>query len=69
MKGTRLSLSKEWVIGERIGGGGFGEVWEAVSGDEAAAIKFIPKAPGAERELLFVDLAGTRKRGPGSRPG
>lgn len=49
----------EWVLGERIGSGGFGQVYAAKSSEhESAVAKLVPKAPGAERELLFVDLAG-----------
>src|SRR6266536_5089369 len=57
----RLQLKQEWTLGDRIGAGGFGKVFAARSkaGDEAVA-KLVPKAPGAERELLFVDLAGVR---------
>jgi serine/threonine-protein kinase len=61
MKGLRLQLGREYVIGDRIGGGGFGQVFAASSSDdEAVAAKFVPKAPGADRELLFVELAGAR---------
>ena len=60
MTGTHLHLAHEWIVGDRIGGGGFGEVYAATNGDEEAAIKFVPKAPGADRELLFVGLAGFR---------
>ena len=47
-----------WEIGERIGGGGFGQVCAARSGDTEGVIKLVPKDPGASRELLFADLAG-----------
>ncbi|QIB49571.1 serine/threonine-protein kinase [Streptomyces aureoverticillatus] len=57
----RLALNKEWVVGARIGGGGFGAVFEAESTDgEKAAVKLVPKAPGTEREMLFIDLDGVR---------
>ena len=40
-----------------MGSGGFGKVHLAYSGDGLeAVIKFIPKDPGAERELLFEEL-------------
>lgn len=56
-----LNLSCDWTVGEQIGGGGFGRVFAGTSAEgRAAAIKFVPKAPGAERELLFVDLANVR---------
>ncbi|GAP53665.1 probable serine/threonine-protein kinase CPE1738 [Arthrobacter sp. Hiyo6] len=54
--------STEWEIGSVLGTGGFGSVFEAKSpnGDLAAA-KFIPKKPGAKREMLFEDsLADVR---------
>jgi serine/threonine protein kinase len=53
---VRLQLGQEWVLGERIGGGGFGQVYAAKSDDREAVAKLVPKDPGAERELLFVDL-------------
>lgn len=53
-----------WIIGDRIGGGGFGQVFEAASGEDRAAVKFVPKAPGAQRELLFVDLRGVANMVP-----
>lgn len=51
----RLNLENhEWVISdERVGGGGFGRVVVAASpgiADDAVA-KFVPKEPGADREL------------------
>ncbi|HEY3116705.1 MAG TPA: serine/threonine-protein kinase [Chloroflexota bacterium] len=57
----RLQLKQEWTLGDRIGAGGFGKVFAARSkaGDEAVA-KLVPKAPGAEREMLFVSLNGAR---------
>jgi eukaryotic-like serine/threonine-protein kinase len=56
-----LALNKEWAVGARIGGGGFGAVFEAVSTDgENAAVKLVPKDPGTEREMLFTDLDGVR---------
>ena len=58
---VRLQLGQAWTLGERIGGGGFGQVFAArcASGDTAAA-KLVPKASGAEREMLFVKLSGIR---------
>jgi serine/threonine protein kinase len=58
----QLQLAKEWLLGERIDGGGFGQVYAAKSADydSAAVVKLVPKAPGAERELLFADLTGVR---------
>src|SRR5665213_405142 len=58
---VRIKLKREWVLGDQIGAGGFGQVFAAKSGDdETAVVKLIPKAPGADRELLFVDLTGIR---------
>lgn len=57
----RLTLNKEWVVGARIGGGGFGAVFEAENtAGEKAAVKLVPKAPGTEREMLFTNLDGVR---------
>ncbi|MGQ5228619.1 serine/threonine-protein kinase [Streptomyces sp. yara] len=57
----RLALNKEWAVGARIGGGGFGAVFEAEdTAGEKAAVKLVPKAPGTEREMLFIDLDGVR---------
>jgi serine/threonine-protein kinase len=56
-----LRFACEWILGDRIGGGGFGRVYAAKSTEgEEAAIKLVPKAPGAARELLFVDLGDAR---------
>jgi len=56
-----LQLKQEWELGAPIDGGGFGTVYEATSVDGVvAAVKLIPKAPGAQRELLFVDLSDVR---------
>jgi eukaryotic-like serine/threonine-protein kinase len=58
---TRLQFADEWELGERIAGGGFGQVFAAASSSVSRAVaKFVPKAPGAERELLFADLRGAR---------
>ncbi len=48
------------IVGEEIGAGGFGRVYAVTSGGEEAVAKLIPKDPGADRELLFVDLRGVR---------
>jgi eukaryotic-like serine/threonine-protein kinase len=59
--GDSVQLEHKWEVGPLIGAGGFGRVFEAT--DETgrtAVIKLIPKEPGAERELLFVDLHGAR---------
>src|ERR1700680_4695316 len=57
----RLNLKRKWTVGDRIGAGGVGKVYAAHSPGEAPAVaKLVPKDPGAERELLFVDIAGAR---------
>jgi eukaryotic-like serine/threonine-protein kinase len=56
-----IQLAQRWSLGSQIGMGGFGRVFEAVGDDgRVAAAKLIPKQPGADRELLFVDLTGIR---------
>ena len=47
----------EWRIESKpLGRGGFGRVYPAMADDQPpAAAKFIPKAPGAEREMLLKD--------------
>jgi len=62
-KDMRLKLSREWVLGSRIDGGGFGQVYNATCPDPdigPSVAKLVPKAPGAQRETLFVNLAGIR---------
>lgn len=57
----KIKLNQEWELGERIDGGGFGQVFAVKSADGLSAVaKLVPKAPGAQRELLFVDLKGAR---------
>lgn len=58
----RVTLDRgEWLLGDRIDGGGFCSVLEARSeSGEPAAAKLVPKEPGAARELLFADLTGVR---------
>lgn len=60
MTGAVIALSREWILGEQIGRGGFGRVFAASSGDKQAVVKLVPKDPGADRELLFVDLGEVR---------
>jgi serine/threonine-protein kinase len=60
MKGHVLDLAAMWVVGDRIGTGGFGQVFTVRSGADQAVAKFVPKTPGADRELLFVSLGGVR---------
>lgn len=56
MIGDELNLRQRWMIGEMIGGGGFGQVYEAHGGAQEGVAKLVPKAPGSDRELLFVAL-------------
>ncbi|MGW6973774.1 serine/threonine protein kinase [Streptomyces sp. NPDC054952] len=57
----RLKLDEEWAVGERLGVGGFGSVFEARSADgRHAAVKLVEKRPGADRELLFTQLDNAR---------
>ena len=54
-----INLSQEWLVRRPLRSGGFGTVYLAESRDGApAVVKLVPKAPGAERELLFEDLDG-----------
>lgn len=56
-----MKLAKRWLLGPQVGGGGFGRVFDATRpGESPAVAKLVPKAPGAEREMLFVNLAGVR---------
>lgn len=60
MSKKNLELASTWMLGARIAGGGFGKVYEAIGSTPPAVIKLVPKQPGADRELLFVDLEGVR---------
>ena len=60
IKGTSVNLSSQWTVGDLLGSGGYGRVYELAGGDEPAVAKFVPKAPGADRELLFIDLEDVR---------
>ena len=60
MKGAELRLSTTWIVGEQLNAGGFGRVFELVGDGEPVVAKFVPKAPGADRELLFVNLTPVR---------
>jgi len=55
-----LKLKSTWKTGKQLGEGGFGKVYEAESGGKHAVAKLVPKAPGADRELLFVNPGGVR---------
>ena len=60
MDGTHLNFGRGWSVGRQIGSGGFGQVYLATADNIEAVAKFIPKEPGADRELLFVDLPNVR---------
>ncbi len=55
-----VQMRQKWTLGTRIGErSGFGQVFLAT--DESrkeGVVKLIPKQPGADRELLFEELAG-----------
>jgi eukaryotic-like serine/threonine-protein kinase len=56
-----VEFNRRWEIGAQLGAGGFGRVFVATGEDGTAAVaKFVPKAPGAERELLFIRLDNVR---------
>lgn len=58
--GQEVALhNHKWHVGEPLDAGGFASVY-AASSDwcSEAVVKLIPKAPGADRELLFEDLSG-----------
>lgn len=60
VQGRQLQLGKRWTLGEQLNEGGFGRVFAAFCDDIQAVAKLVPKAPGADRELLFVDLGNAR---------
>jgi serine/threonine-protein kinase len=54
-----VNLTRRWLLGDPLASGGFGRVFQAKADDgSAAAVKLVPKAPGASRELLFEELSG-----------
>ena len=61
----RIKLEREWLLGEQIGSGGFGKVFEVRTDDcESAVAKFVDKAQGAQRDLLAVNLGDARNTIP-----
>jgi hypothetical protein len=53
-----VNLKRSWELGQQIGKGGFGRVFAASDGaGNNAVVKLVPKAPGADRELLFEELS------------
>ena len=58
---TMIELNHKWHLGDLLGTGGMGHVYEAHSkAIPEAVVKLIPKVRGADRELLFVELDGAR---------
>ena len=56
---TKVNLERTWRIGPQLGEGGFARVFLAQNEDgDPAVIKLVPKEPGTQREMLFVDLEG-----------
>jgi len=57
---NEIALRQRWKLGARIGDpSGFGAISLATAEDgTSGVVKLIPKRPGAEREMLFEDLAG-----------
>ena len=56
---TKVNLERTWQIGPQLGEGGFARVFLAQNEDgEPAVVKLVPKEPGTQREMLFVDLEG-----------
>ena len=60
---TVVTISgRQWILGDLLGDGGFGQVYAAQTNGEHAAIKIVPKAPGANRELLLAgDLTSVQQ--------
>lgn len=56
-----IQCASRWELGARLGEGGFGQVFAARAEDgREAAAKLVAKVPGAQRELLFVELGVAR---------
>jgi prepilin-type processing-associated H-X9-DG protein len=54
-----IKLARVWELGAKLAAGGFGQIYEATADDGSpAVVKLVPKAPGADRELLFEELSG-----------
>ena len=55
-----VQLRQKWTLGSRTRDrSGFGQVFLATAADgTVGVVKLIPKQPGADRELLFEELAG-----------
>ena len=56
---NQINLTQVWRVGPQLGSGSFGKVFEAHNeAGQMAAVKFIQKRPGAQRELSFEGLDG-----------
>ena len=56
---NQINLTQVWRVGPQLGSGSFGKVFEAHNEvGQPAAVKFIQKRPGAQRELSFEGLNG-----------
>ena len=51
-----VNLSEKWIIREQLGAGGFGQVFAAECEGVEAAVKFVPKTLGGDRDLLIEHL-------------
>ena len=60
---TKINLERTWQIGPQLGEGGFARVFLAQNEDgDPAVVKLVPKEPGTQREMLFVDLERALQR-------
>ena len=54
-----ITLERTWRLGPQLGEGGFARVFLAQNEDgDPVVVKLVPKEPGTQREMLFVDLDG-----------
>lgn len=58
MASTIIELKNKWHLGEQMGQGGFGRIYDAQGDDgSSAVVKLVPKVPEAARELLFEPIS------------
>ena len=56
---SEIKLERTWRLGPQLGEGGFARVFLAQDESEnPAVVKLVPKEPGTDREMLFVELDG-----------
>ena len=56
---SEIELERTWRLGPQLGEGGFARVFLAQDESEnPAVVKLVPKEPGTDREMLFVELDG-----------